>query len=154
MEDWKKLRDTYRSGRILDQINWYGNKSAINKKWYYTCQTIVISAGALIPLLVGYAEDDWIFFKYIAGGLGVVVVITQGILSLKKYQENWSTYRMTAERLRRENLLYENSVGEDYAAGDEAAFKRLVIKCEQIMASENEEWNAYLASTNSTSGKS
>lgn len=149
MDDWKKLRDKYRSERVLDQFAWYNRKSGINKRWYYICQTIVIVSGALIPLLVGYAAGDWDWLKYAAGVLGVLVVITQGLLSLKKYQENWTIYRITAERLNREMLLYDNSVGEDYAPADERAFKRFVVKSEQIMASENEEWKAYLASTNS-----
>jgi MFS family permease len=151
MDDWKTLRDKYRTERVQDQVTWYEKKSAINKRGFYTCQTLIIISGALIPLLAGYAESDWTWFKYVSGLLGVVVVVAGGVLSLKKYQENWTTYRMTAERLNREHLLYENAVGEDYTSADEAAFKRFVIKAEQIMASENEAWKAYLDATNSSS---
>ncbi|MBL7776284.1 MAG: DUF4231 domain-containing protein [Saprospiraceae bacterium] len=151
MDDWKKLRDNYRSERVLSQIAWYNRKSGIDKQWYYFCQTIVIASGALIPLLVGYADGERSWLKFVAGGLGAAVVVAEGVLSLKKYRENWSVYRMTAERLQRELLLFDNAVGDDYAIADETAFKRFVIKAEQIMASENEEWNAYLAATGSTS---
>ncbi|TNE64678.1 MAG: DUF4231 domain-containing protein [Bacteroidetes bacterium] len=145
--DWKKQSDEYLVSRVENQVNWYNDKSGFNKRWYYRCRVLVIGSGALIPLLVGYADGDWDFLKYVAGFLGVVVSISEGVLSLKKYQENWSIYRMTAEQLHRERLLFENNVGEDYSSGDEAAFKRFVIKAEQIMAAENDQWNALLKET-------
>jgi hypothetical protein len=144
MNNLKEQREKYLTERVIDQFNWYDKKSSFNKKRFYFFRTLVIASGALIPLLVGYADENMPFFNYIAGALGVVVVIAEGMLSLKKYQENWSIYRMTAERLNREKLLFENGVGEDYGSGDETAFRRFVIKAEQIMAAENEEWNALL----------
>lgn len=142
--DWKQQRDKYVAERILGQVGWYNRKSTINKNGYYLCRYLTIFSGALIPLLVGYSEGDWAYLKYFAGLLGVVVVIAEGILSLKKYRENWSTYRLTAERLQRELFFFENQVGEDYASGTEDAFKRFVARAEQLMASENEEWKSYL----------
>ena len=145
--DWKQQRDKYIAERVIDQYNWYNQKSGGYKKWYYRCRIIVIASGALIPLLVGYASGAWDWLKYVAGALGAVVAITEGIQSLKKYRENWSAYRATAEMLKREQLLFENNAGDDYAAGDEAAFKRFVLKIEKITAAENNEWNALLASS-------
>lgn len=145
--DWNQQRDLYLTERIQDQIKWYEKKSGINKKWYYVCRVLTIGSGALIPLLVGYAEGNLFFLKYLAGLLGVVVGVSEGILSLKKYRENWSIYRMTAERLNRERLLFTNNVGDDYNSGDETAFKRFVLKSEQIMSTENEDWSAYLEAT-------
>jgi len=144
MSDLKQQREQYLNERVIDQYSWYDKKSSFNKKRFYFSRTLVIASGALIPLLVGYADEHTPFFNHIAGALGVVVVVSEGMLSLKKYQENWSIYRMTAERLKREKILFENGVGDDYAAGDGPAFQRFVVKAEQIMASENEEWNALL----------
>ena len=142
--DWKQQRDKYLTERVLDQINWYGQKSARNKNWYYICRSTIIISGAMIPLLVGYAEDGRNWPKYLAGALGALIVIAEGIMSLKKYRENWSIYRATGENLRREQLMFENNVGEDYASADEEAFKHFVLRAEKIMASENEEWTSKL----------
>lgn len=141
---WEQQRDTYLNERIDGQIKWYGGKSRDNKRWYYQSRTVIIVCGALIPLLVGYANGQWEWLKYAAGALGAMVAIAEGLLSLKKYLENWTTYRSTSERLKREKLLYLNKVGEDYAAGDEAAFKQFVLKAELIMTSENQDWTAHL----------
>lgn len=141
---WEQQRDQYLSERVDGQIKWYGGKSRANKKWYYLSRTIIIVSGALIPLLVGYASGNWEWLKYVAGALGAVVAVSEGVLSLKKYLENWTTYRSTSERLKREKLLYLNKVGEDYAGGDETAFKQFVVKAELIMSSENQDWSAHL----------
>lgn len=143
-DDWKTQRDKYLAERVEQQINWYNRKSSANKRGFYWCRTLVIVSGALIPLLVGYANGPYEGLKYVAGALGVVVAVSEGILSLWKYRENWSGFRITVERLTRERLLYDNRVGDDYAAGDEAAFRRFVYRAEQIMASENEDWKTYL----------
>ena len=99
--EWKQQSEKYIADRIQDQISWYERKSRINKTGYYRCRYLIIGSGALIPLLVGYAEGWFDWLKYVAGFLGVVVAISEGIMSLKKFLENWSTYRLTAERLRR-----------------------------------------------------
>ncbi len=142
--DWKQLRNVYLSERIQDQINWYSKKSTANKTGYKACRMTIIVCGALIPLLVGYAEGNLVWLKYVAGFFGVLVAVSEGIMSLKKYRENWDTYRITVEALNRERLLYENRVGTDYSAGDEAAFKQFVQRAEQIMANENQEWKTRL----------
>ncbi len=142
--DWKTLREQYLQKRVLDQIGWYERKSAFNKRWFHYLRTTVIVSGALIPLLVGYANGPLEWLKYIAGALGAVVAISEGLLSLKRYRDLWSTYRLTAERLNRERWLYENGALDEYAANDEAAFRRFVQRAEQIMASENDEWKSYL----------
>ncbi len=142
--NWKELRNTYLESRVKDQINWYEKKSASNKRWFHYLRTTVIVSGALIPLLVGYANGPMEWLKYLAGLLGAVVAIAEGILSLRRYRDLWSTYRLTAERLNRERWLYENGALEEYASKDEAAFRHFVQRAEQIMASENDEWKSYL----------
>ncbi|MCS6930128.1 MAG: DUF4231 domain-containing protein [Saprospiraceae bacterium] len=138
--DWQFLRAKYLEKRVQDQINWYEKKSAANKRWFHRLRVATIACGALIPLLVGYANNSWEWLKYLAGLLGVVVAISEGLISLHRYHEKWHIYRLTAERLIRERWLYESGASEEYAQRDEVAFRRFVQRAEQIMASENEEW--------------
>ncbi len=142
--DWKAMRDRYLSERIQKQIDWFERKSATYKRWFYRLRIAIIVSGALIPLLVGYANGPLEWLKYIAGFLGAVVAISEGILSLKRYRDLWSTYRLTAERLIRERWLYENRVTEEYQSDNETAYRHFVLRAEQIMASENEEWKSLL----------
>ncbi len=129
--------EDYLQSRIDDQITWYNAKSAHNKRWYYTCQIIVLIAGALIPLLTGYM-DDVAWLQYITGTLGGVIVVFQGLMSLKKYKDNWLTYRTTAETLQREKLMYQTGADPYDTAGE--PFKLFVRNAESIMASENQGW--------------
>ncbi len=142
--DWKTLRDKYLKDRIQDQLNWYNKKSGENKKWFHRWRLSIIVSGALIPLLIGYANGKLEWLKYIAGILGALVAIAEGVLSLKRYREHWSTYRLTAERLNRERWLYENKAKDEYKTDDEEAFRRFVLNAEQIMSSENEEWISFV----------
>lgn len=142
--NWKQQRESYLNQRVKSQIAWYGNKSTLNKKWYYGCRITIIISGALIPLLVGYANGPMEYLKYAAGALGALVAISEGIMTLRKYRENWSNYRRTAEALNREQLLYENGVGDEYSKDDEAAFKYFIVRIEKITASENDEWTSQL----------
>lgn len=147
--DWKQKRDAYLTDRVIDQITWYGKKSGINKKWYYYSRITVIVSGALIPFLISFSDNGFEVLKYVASALGVVVSISEGIMSLKKYLENWAIYRSTAEKLKREQLMFENNVGPDYSAGDEEAFKHFVLRVEKITSEENEEWTSQLRSNQS-----
>jgi Protein of unknown function (DUF4231) len=131
-------QEEYLKNRIDTQIKWYEDKSAINKNWYYRCHVLMLVCSALIPLLIGFSNAPYEYFKYIAGSLGVVVAIMQGILGLKKYQENWITYRSTSEMLQREKLLFLNGIGD--FEDRNYAFKVFVLKAEQIMSSENSNW--------------
>lgn len=132
--------EEYLSRRVDEQFGWYEAKSKSMKQSYYLSKTIVIVSSALIPLLVGFSDSINESFKYIAGALGAVVAITEGILSLKKYRENWLIYRTTAESLQREKLMLVNRIGA-YSEGDEKQiFKNFVERAEQIMSSENASW--------------
>lgn len=132
--------EEYLSQRVDEQFGWYEAKSKSMKQGYYFSKTVVIVSSALIPLLVGFSDSMNENFKYIAGALGAVVAITEGILSLKKYRENWLIYRTTAESLQREKLMLINRTGP-YSSGDEKQiFKDFVERAEQIMSSENASW--------------
>jgi hypothetical protein len=131
-------QEEYLTNRIETQIKWYEDKSTINKNWYHRFHVLMIICSALIPLLIGFSNAPYEYFKYIAGFLGVIVAILQGVLALKKYQENWMTYRSTAEMLHREKLLFQNGIGE--FEDKTYAFKVFVLKAEQIMSSENANW--------------
>ena len=149
----KMAPDEYLGKRVEEQFAWYEGKSALMKRNYYRCKVIVIVSSALIPLLVGFSDSINENLKYVADALGAVVAITEGILSLKKYRENWLIYRTTAESLNREKIFLVNRVGP-YGEGDESElFKKFVERAEQIMASENSSWmSASQAKTDENAG--
>ena len=61
-----------------------------------------------------------------------------GIVSLAKFQEKWTTYRITAEALQREKALYQTSSGP-YSLRPQD-FKLFVENIEKLLSSENARW--------------
>jgi len=69
---------------------------------------------------------------------GVIVAVSQGMISINKYHELWLQYRATAEALKREKILYLAKVGA-YANADQA-FEHFVLTVEAILSDENKQW--------------
>lgn len=133
--------EEYIAHRVEDQIGWYEKKSARNKRWFLTFQSLVIICSALIPLCVGFSDNEHMnWMKYIGGALGALVAILGGIMALKKYRENWRIYRASAEALLREKYLYFNRIGQYDDPDENRNFKLFVERAEQIMSSENALW--------------
>jgi Protein of unknown function (DUF4231) len=60
-----------------------------------------MGSAAAIPVVAAFGAP-----VYVAAILGALVVLTEGILQLNQYHQNWITYRATAEALKHEKFLY------------------------------------------------
>lgn len=130
--------EEYIKTRVEDQIDWYGKKSAVNKKYYHWFNGLIIVFAALIPFLAGISEEGIAWPKYIIAGLGVLTATFTGISALYKFQEKWTTYRITAEALKREMHLYKTRT-KPYNS-DSSAFNHFVGNIEALMSSEQTGW--------------
>ena len=134
-------RDEYLRDRLDDQIRWHGDKAAWNQRWFRRLQLAQIAMGALIPFASGTVglllEADSALPVIASGFLGVLIAFTGGVLALYAFQENWVSYRSTAEALKRERALYRAGV-EPYQGAD--AFDLLVRRAEGIMTAEHTRW--------------
>jgi hypothetical protein len=92
--------------RLEDQIAWYGQKSIENQRWFKRLKVAQIVAAAFIPFAAGISAP-----VYLTGGLGVFIVILEGLQSLNQYQHNWITYRSTCEELKHEKYLWLAKAG-------------------------------------------
>ncbi|CAN5752927.1 hypothetical protein BH10BAC2_BH10BAC2_07220 [soil metagenome] len=135
-------KETYLKTRVDDQINWMDGKSSWNQKIYKRLKIAEIVAAALVPMLAGYqtqTTDTRSTLGIIIGALGIIIVILSSIRQLNKYQENWITYRTTAESLKREKFLFETGA---MPYNDDLAFQKFVINTESLLSKENESWKA------------
>lgn len=133
--------EDYINQRLLDQYEFYEGRSSSNKKTYYRLRTIELVAAALIPLLSGLTLSDtnykfWLVMAVAA--LGTMITIIAGVLSLKRYQENWIEYRKTAESLKREQIIFATQ-SPPYDADNRE--KLLVQNVELILSKENANWS-------------
>lgn len=131
----------YITERVDDQLNWLDSKSQYHHKHFVRLRTLILVTSTLIPLLSGFISDsnNWgLILKWAVGIGGVIVAVSQGLLSLNKHQELWMQYRASAEAIKREKLLYLAKVGA--YANNNQAFENFVAQIESILADENKLW--------------
>ena len=87
--------------RLEDQITWYDANSARNQRMFRRLKYVEIVAAATIPVVSGFGST-----RVVAAVLGGVVLVIEAVLHLNQYQQNWLTYRSTAEALKHEKYLY------------------------------------------------
>jgi hypothetical protein len=129
--------------RLVDQQNWYSQKSRSARTAFKRIKMTEIVAAAIIPFLSGHT---WQGVTYVVGGLGVLITILEGLLHLNQYQENWTNYRNTAESLKHERFLYLAKAGAYAGAADPRA--TLAERVEALISQENSQWVAALQKSN------
>ena len=125
--------------RLDDQLLWYSQKSQSARKSFKRIKVAEIVAAALIPFLTG---RPWAYVNFAIGGLGVLITILEGILHLNQYQENWTSYRATAESLKHEKFLYLARAGPYLNAAN--PLPTLAERIEAAISQENSQWVATL----------
>ena len=112
--------------RLENQIMWYSRKARYNKTRYKTFQTIILVAGAMIPL-INIVDFLDLSARIISSAVGLIIVGSIGKLNFEKYQESWKSYRSTAEVLKKEKYLFENNAGK-YSHLDEGEKSQLASR--------------------------
>jgi len=120
--------------RLDEQIAWYDKKSTLNQRRFKVLKISQIVAGALIPFSSGIGAPS-----YIAGALGVLIVIFEGLQSLSQYQHSWISYRTTCQQLTHEKFLWLAKAGSYASAANPDAF--LAERVETLMSSEIASWS-------------
>ena len=76
----------------------------------------------------------------VAGALGAVIVVLEGLQQLFQFQQNWISYRTTAEALKHEKFLYLASAGPYREADSPDA--TLAERVESLVSQETGAWAA------------
>ena len=92
-----------------------------------------IATAAAIPFAAGMAAPAGL-----TGGLGVAVVVLEGLQSLFQFQQNWMTYRSTCEELKHEKFLWLAKAGP-YATTN-APDALLAERVESLISREHAKW--------------
>ena len=121
--------------RLDEQIAWYDKKSSLNQRWFKTLKIAQIMAGALIPFTSSIGAPS-----SVAGALGVLIVVFEGLQSLSQYQHNWVAYRATCEQLTQEKFLWLAKAGAYASAASPDAL--LAERIEALISSEAATWTA------------
>ncbi len=130
--------------RLEDQLAWMGSKAAAAQRMHKRLKILQVISAALIPFVTGWQIDaphlvgSMPFSSFLAGFLGVVVVLLMALQQTGKYQENWLNYRQTVEALKSERHLHEVGAGAYQAATDPD--RLFAERIEDILQRENQAW--------------
>lgn len=123
------------SDRLEEQIAWYDRESISNQRWYKRCKVGEVAIAATIPLAAGLGWS-----AYVTGGLGVAIVISEGLQNLNQFHHNWITYRSTCEELKHEKHLWLAKAGP--YADVENPDTLLAERIESLVSREHTKWVA------------
>jgi hypothetical protein len=118
---------------VRDQIAWYDKKSQVNQRWFKRLKIGQIVTAAAIP--VGAAASAP---AVLIGGAGALIVVLEGLQQLQQYQQNWTAYRATCERLKHEQFLFMAHAGPYEAAPNPDAL--LAERVEGLVSQEHAAW--------------
>jgi hypothetical protein len=119
--------------RLEDQIGWYDRQSGRAQHWFKRLKVSQIVLAAAIPVAAGVSAPAWL-----VGGAGALIVVLEGVQQLQQYQQNWTTYRSTCERLKHEKFLFAARAGP--YASVENADARLAERVEGLVSQEHAAW--------------
>jgi hypothetical protein len=137
-DDIEAISETeYLSRRVDDQIDWYDRRSKFNQRSYKYLSLLEVALAGFIPLLVGHVSILSTEYKWIIGGFGLAISILSAMTAIYKFQENWISYRSTAEMLKHEKYFYLTR-SSPYDGSD--SFDLFVKRIEVVISSENSNW--------------
>ena len=121
--------------RLEEQLDWYERKSKTQKHGYQWIKIAQIVVAAAIPVSAAAGAS-----AAVAGGMGAVIVVLEGLQQLFQFQQNWTSYRATAEALKHEKFLYLAGAG-----GYERATRPDILLAERVeglVSQEHAAWSA------------
>lgn len=135
----KQKFDEYIRTRYKTQLNWYDERSILNKRLTYLLQIPVLILAAITPILatLEYKTITIIFSAFVAVGLVV--------LKFCKFEGLWHTYRTTCERLKMEKVHHDMLT--DVYAKAENPDKLFVERVESVISKEHTIWVETVAKT-------
>lgn len=128
--------DEYIADRLEKQREWHSRKSSLNQKHYITCTIIQLAITASIPIVNYFSPQS--LPGLIVTILGSLSASITSFTVIKKYHENWISYRQVSESLKRELMHFKTNTGS-YADSTDP-FSMLVDRTEQILATQNSLW--------------
>jgi hypothetical protein len=120
--------------RLEDQLAWYDRRAKEHQRSYQRLKVAQIVVAAAIPVLAAFGGG-----VEVAGLLGALIVVVEGLQQLFQFQQNWLRYRGAAQALEAERHLYRASAGPYARARRPAAL--LAERVEGLLAKELSAWN-------------
>ena len=125
--------------RLESQKKYFSKSSRENKNKYtfFSITKLSISLSiTILSLIFGEHSIESIIISILAS----VITFIDGILLLKKYHENWINYRVTNEKLKKEECYYYTNSEKYFGLKEESKFNLFVQCIENIIQNSNQVW--------------
>lgn len=129
----------YLETRVTTQRKYFSEKATSYKKYYYITSILKLVISLVITVMSSVAFEISPVSILIAV-LSALMALIEGILLLYKFNENWITYRMTSENLKKEEFLFKTRSGEYYMLDDSQALNIFVQNTETVIQNSNKHW--------------
>jgi hypothetical protein len=127
------MNDTeYIEQRVDDQIAWHDRQAKRARRFFHGLSAVAMVFTASLTILTRFAE-----LSLISTVVSVIATLAGGFLGLGQYQDRWVQYRLLADGLRAERLLYLTRTGV-YAS--DGAFPVFVGRVEVMLGQGLGEW--------------
>ena len=121
--------------RELERSFTYFDRAARgNRAVYMLLRTIVLVAGAMVPILALSVES-----AVVVAIVGGVIVVAEGVTQLTQVHGHWLRFRVAAESLRREALAFVSRTGP-YQVGDLSRDQLLASRLSDVATAESSAW--------------
>jgi hypothetical protein len=124
----------YMKNRWQTQWLYYDKKASEHKRKHQALQVFIGVASVSVPVLLT-ASTSYPVLTLIASIVSASVAAAAAIENVKKYGDNWRSFRQAAEDLAREKSMYDVVAGPYRAS--KRPFVRFVERCEDIMSQQN-----------------
>lgn len=119
--------------RLEDEIRWYDEKSTANQRRFKGFKAAQLLSAAAIPVVATLDMP-----AAVPAALGALVIVLEGFQQLNQYQQNWSSFRSTAEALKHEKFLYLAGAGPYRRSRN--AVPLLADRIEGLISQEHAKW--------------
>jgi len=121
----------YLKQRLDDQLAYFDAAAMRNQKCYRRLKSTAILCNVLTTMTIALAFTVPEFYKVYMGILALVlssiVLATYQWEEFQNYGAKWEKFRLVAEQLKAEKLLFLNNAGS-YASKDEEYNRRLLVE--------------------------
>lgn len=121
--------------RLDDQIAWYSRASTRNRRGHWTLRLTSLTMAAAVPITATLQQSS-----AVPALLGAGIVVAEGAHELFRLQQNWTSFRATAEALKHEKYLYLAAAGPYRALKNPRSL--LAERVEALVSSETAQWVA------------
>jgi len=123
--------------RLINQLNWYDNKSQRCQCWYKVLKFVQVALAILIPFISLLSTEHT---KWVASISGAIIALLEAVQQMNQYSILWFSYRATAERLKHEKYLFLSSAGPYKGLTESERLIVLAERVEEHVSTEHANW--------------